>query len=250
MDVRLGLWRKLSVDELMLLNCGVGEDSWESLGLQGDPNSPFWRRLVLGVLWKDWCSFQTPVLWPPHVKSWLIGKDWCWDGLGAGEGDERVWDGWMASPTWWTWVWVNSGNEWWTERPGMLWFMGLQRVGHNWVTELTDWLTLGIYFWAHKSGRVNAVFFSSFSECLLHAHGEKNEQLQIWKEAKPQWSQDLEVKFAMTIHHGLKLAIEECNRCSKRILYSVITGDVSDRKLPDRGFFCLFVCFLRKGFSG
>ena len=53
----------------------------------------------------------------------------------------------------------------------------------------------------------------------------------------------------MTIHHGLKLAIEECNRCSKRILYSVITGDVSDRKLPDRGFFCLFVCFLRKGFS-
>ena len=39
----------------MLLNCGVGEDSWESLGLQGDPTSPFWRRSVLGVLWKDWC---------------------------------------------------------------------------------------------------------------------------------------------------------------------------------------------------
>ena len=55
MDVRVGLWRKLSAEELMLLNCGVGEDSWESLGLQGDPTSPFWKRSVLGVLWKEWC---------------------------------------------------------------------------------------------------------------------------------------------------------------------------------------------------
>ena len=54
-DVRVGLWRRLSTEELMLLNCGVGEDSWESLGLQGNPISPFWRRSVLGVLWKDWC---------------------------------------------------------------------------------------------------------------------------------------------------------------------------------------------------
>ena len=51
---RVGLWRKLS-EELMLLNCGVGEDSWESLGLQGDPTSPFWRRSALGVLWREWC---------------------------------------------------------------------------------------------------------------------------------------------------------------------------------------------------
>ena len=55
MDVRVGLWRNLSAKELMLLNCGVGEDSWESLGLQGDPTSPSWRRSVLGVHWKDWC---------------------------------------------------------------------------------------------------------------------------------------------------------------------------------------------------
>ena len=62
---------------------------------------------------------------------------WCWEGLGAGgEGDDRGWDGWMASRTRWTWVWVNSGNWWWTGRPGMLQFMGLQRVGHNWATEL------------------------------------------------------------------------------------------------------------------
>ena len=55
MDVRVGLWRKLSTKELMLWNCGVGEDSWESLGLQRDPTSPFWRRSALGVHWKDWC---------------------------------------------------------------------------------------------------------------------------------------------------------------------------------------------------
>ena len=54
MDVRVGLWRKLNAEELMLLNCGVGEDSWESLGLQGDPTSPFWRS-ALGFLWKEWC---------------------------------------------------------------------------------------------------------------------------------------------------------------------------------------------------
>ena len=54
----------------------------------------------------------------------------------GGEGDDRGWDGWMASLTQWTWVWVNSGSWWWTGRPGMLWFMGSQRVWHNWVTEL------------------------------------------------------------------------------------------------------------------
>ena len=62
---------------------------------------------------------------------------WCWEGLGAGgEGDDRGWDGWMASPTRCTWVWVNSGSWWWIGRPGVLQFMGSQRVGHDWVTEL------------------------------------------------------------------------------------------------------------------
>ena len=55
MDVRVGLWWKLSTEELMLLNCGVEEDSWGSLGLQGDPTNPFWRRSALGFLWKQWC---------------------------------------------------------------------------------------------------------------------------------------------------------------------------------------------------
>ena len=75
MDVRVGLWRKLSAEELTLLNCGIAEDSWESLGLQGDPTSPFWRRSALGFFGRNDAKVETPVLWPPHAKSWLIGKD-------------------------------------------------------------------------------------------------------------------------------------------------------------------------------
>ena len=64
-------------------------------------------------------------------------RPWCWEGLGAGgEGDDRGWDGWIASLTQWTWVWVDSRSLWWTGRPGMLQFMGSQRVGHDWATEL------------------------------------------------------------------------------------------------------------------
>ena len=83
---------------------------------------------------------ETPILCPPHVKSWLIGKRlWCWAGLGAGrEGDDRGWDGWLASPTRWTWVWVDSGSWWWTGSPGVQRFMGWQRAGHDWV----DWTEL------------------------------------------------------------------------------------------------------------
>ena len=168
MDVRVGLWRKLSAQELMLLNCGVGEDSWELLELQGDPSSPFWRRSALGFLWKEWCSgwnSSTLATSCEELTSWK--RLWCWEGLGArGEGDGRGWDGWMASLTQWTWVWVNSGSWWWTGRPGVLWFMGLQRVGHGWVTEL-NWtklmgfiytLDLEPWMWVDRS-------IKCFSEC-------------------------------------------------------------------------------------
>ena len=142
MDVRVGLWGKLSVKELMLLKCGVGEDSWESLGLHGDPTSPFWRS-PWDFFGRNDAKAETPVLWPPHGKCWLIGKNWCWEGLGAGgEGDDRGWDGWMALLTWWTWVWVTSGCWWWTGRPGVLRFMGSQRVGHDWATELNRMYSL------------------------------------------------------------------------------------------------------------
>ena len=64
-------------------------------------------------------------------------RPWCWERLKAGgEGDNRGWDGWMALPTWWTWVWVDSGSWWWTGRPSVLRYMGLQRFRHDWVTEL------------------------------------------------------------------------------------------------------------------
>ena len=139
MDVRVGLWRKLSAKELMLLNCGVGEDSWESLGLRGDPTSPSWRRSVLGVHWRDWCWSRNSNTWATSCEKLTHWKrPWCWEGLGAGgEGDDRGWDGWMASPTPWTWVWVNSRSWWWTGRPGVLRFMGSQRVRHD-----RDWTEL------------------------------------------------------------------------------------------------------------
>ena len=124
---------------MMLLNCGVGEDSWESLGLQGDPTNPFWRSSALGVLWREWCwswSSSTLATSCKELTHWK--RLWCWEGLGAGrEGNDRGWDGWMASPTRWTWVWVNSGSWWWTGKPGVLRFMGSQRVRHDWATELT-----------------------------------------------------------------------------------------------------------------
>ena len=81
-----------------------------------------------------------------HLMQRVIGKAWCWEGLWAGgEGDDRGWDGWMASLTRWTWVWVNSGSWWWTGRPGVLRFMGSQRVGHDWATEL-NWTDV-LSFW-------------------------------------------------------------------------------------------------------
>ena len=124
---------------------------------------------------------ETPALSPPDAKSWLIGKDWCWEGLGAGEeGDDGGWDGWMASLTRWTWVWVNSGSWWWTGRPGVLRFMGLQRVRHNWATEL---------IYTHCFKRILSVFrtktpqfsFSLFS-IQISFDTVPWKQEKIWKE--------------------------------------------------------------------
>ena len=125
----------------MLLNCGVGEDSWESLGLQGNPPSPLWRRSALGVHWKNWCwSWNSNTLATSCEELTHWKRPWCWEGSGAGgEEDDRGWDGWMASLTRWTWVWINSRSWWWTGRPGVLQFMGSQRVGHDWATELNHW---------------------------------------------------------------------------------------------------------------
>ena len=91
------------------------------------------KRSILGVHWKDWCwSWNSSILatWYEELTHWK--RPWCWERLReGGEGDNREWDGWMASPTQWIWVWVDSGSWWWIGRPGVLRFMGLQRVGQD-----------------------------------------------------------------------------------------------------------------------
>ena len=90
---------------------------------------------------------EVPILWPPDGKSQLIGKDpdpsWPWLRTG-GEGSNRGWNSWMASPTQRTWIWVDSRSWWWTRRPGVLQSMGLQRVWHDWATELNHQHTVWV----------------------------------------------------------------------------------------------------------
>ena len=133
--------QELSTEELTPLNYGIGEDSWESLGQQGDQTSQSQRKSALNIHWKDWCwswSSNNLATWCEELIHWK--RPWCWERLKAGgEGDERGWAGWMASPTWCTWVCTSSRSWWWTGKPGVLQSMGLQRVRHDWVTEL-NWL--------------------------------------------------------------------------------------------------------------
>ena len=90
----------------------------------------------------DWCwSWNSNILATRCEELTHLKRHWCWERLRAGEGDDRGWDGWMASLTQWTWVWVNSGSWWWTGRSGVLQFMGSQRVGHDWAAEL-NWTFL------------------------------------------------------------------------------------------------------------
>ena len=178
----------------MLLNCGVGEDSWVSLGLQGDPTSPFWRRSALGFLWREWCwSWNSSTLATSCKELTHWKRAWCWEGLGiGGEGDDRGWDGWIASLTRWTWVWVNCGSWWWTGRPGMLRFMGLQRVKHDWATEL-NWSEgflikwWGCYYLVADWLNINDASISRFSrECL-----EINEKVMdkyYWQASHRMWN--------------------------------------------------------------
>ena len=118
----------------MLLNCGVGEDSWESLGLQGDPTSPPW--IFTG---RTDAEAETPITLATWCKELSFEKTLM---LGKIEGRRRRGQQrmrWLdASPTQRTWVWVNSGSWWRTRRPGVLQSMGSQRVRHDWVTELNQ----------------------------------------------------------------------------------------------------------------
>ena len=108
---------------------------------------------------------KTPILWPPDAKRGLIGKDpdagkdWRQEEKGMTE------DGWMASWTQWTWVWVNSRSWWWTGRPGVLWFMGSQRVEHDWVTEL-NWTAFHENSYAKLLSTLHSFLFSPLSQML------------------------------------------------------------------------------------
>ena len=92
---------------------------------------------------RTYAEAEVPIVWPPDVKNWLTGKrSWCWEKLKAGgEGDDREWNGWMASSTPWRWVWIDSRSWWWTGSPGMLRSMGSWRAGCDWETEM-NWTEL------------------------------------------------------------------------------------------------------------
>ena len=107
------------------------------------PIHPKGNQSWIFIHWKGWCwcwNSNTLATWCKKLTH--LKRPSCWERLKVGgEGDDRGWGGWMASPTQWTWVWVNSGSWLWTGRPGMLYSMGLQRVRHNWETEL-NWKLL------------------------------------------------------------------------------------------------------------
>ena len=115
-------------------------------------------------------ELKTLATWCEELTHWK--RPWCWERLKAGgEGDDRGWDGWMASLTLWTWVWVSSVSWWWTGRPGVLQFRGLQRIRHDWATEL-NWtdsikiLTLRVGSLKLLTHRVTQQFLWSLTQTL------------------------------------------------------------------------------------
>ena len=133
--------RKLSGEELMLSNCGAREDSWESLGQQGDQTSGCWWKSSLNIHWKDWCwswNSNTLATWCEELTH--LRRPWCWERLKAGgEGDGRGWDDWMVSLIQWTWV-LSKLRELVIDRDACHAAVhGSQRVGHDWEIEL-NWI--------------------------------------------------------------------------------------------------------------
>ena len=123
---------------------------------------------VLGIHWKGWCSSwnsNTLATWWEELAH--LKRPWCWERLRAGgEGDARGWDGWMASPTQWAWVWVDSESWWWTGRPGMLQFMGLQGVRYDWVNG-TELMVIIFPLWFKSPYFKNPAFYF-FGFYMLH----------------------------------------------------------------------------------
>ena len=109
-------------------------------------------------------------VWVWSLLAWCkelihLKRPWCWERLKAGgEGDDRGWDGWMASSTQWTWVWVNSRSWWWTGRPGVLRFMGSQSQTQLWLnwTETRPWTR----HWNFLALHCISVGWDAYSPCL------------------------------------------------------------------------------------
>ena len=139
MDVIVRLKRKLSTKKFMLLNCGVEKTLESPLDCKEIQSVHSKRDQSWVFIGRTDAKAETPTLWPPHANCWHVGKDS--DAERDSEKEEKgttedEMAGWMALPTRWTRVWVNSGSWWWTGRPGVLQFMWSQRVGHDWATEL------------------------------------------------------------------------------------------------------------------
>ena len=135
MDVRVGLWRKLSTKDwcfwtVVLEKTLESPLDWKEIQPVHPKGDQSWVFIGRTDVEAYYLAIKNSNIWLSDVKSWLSGKDP--DARKDWAQDEKGWDGWMASPTQWTWVWVNSGSWWWTGRPGMLRFMGSKRVRHDW----------------------------------------------------------------------------------------------------------------------
>ena len=129
----------------MLLNWGVGEDSWEPRGLQGELTHLHLKEIGLEYSLEG-LMLKLKLQYFGHLmqRTNSFEKTRCWERLRAGEEDDRGWDGWMASLNQWTWVWASSGSWWWTGKPDELHPTGWQRARHEWGTEL-NWMCRNSY---------------------------------------------------------------------------------------------------------
>ena len=153
----------LGAKEMMLLNCCVGEDSWESLARRSNQSilkkiSP--EYLLEGLMLK--LKLQNF----GQVTHWKRPR--CWEKLKAGEkGGHRGWDGWIASLTQWTWVWAGSVSWWWTGKPGVLQSMGLKSR-----TRLSYWTELNLLYSTRNSTQYSVLTYigTESKEKWLFAH--------------------------------------------------------------------------------
>ena len=148
----------------MCLNCGVGEDSWESWTARRSNQSIL--KEISPEYSLEGLMLKLKLQYFGHLmhRTDSLEKTLMLERLKVGgEGDDRGWDGWMASPTWWTWVWVVSGSWWWTGRPGVPQSMGSQRVRYDWVTELNFLLLPKLWELIQCQGTKAGFLFTSCS---------------------------------------------------------------------------------------